>query len=129
MEKVPLLLVDDEAPLVALLRKFLERNGFAVDAEETGGDAIARVEAEPERYKCVVLDLGLPDMDGTEALPRILAASDSVKVLVSSGTPFSTEAVDEANRGRVGVMMKPYLPQELLSALAGLGVEPAKDEV
>jgi two-component system OmpR family response regulator len=124
MQKVPLLLVDDEAPLVALLRKFLERNGFAVESEETGGGGIARVEAEPELFRAVVLDLGLPDMDGAEALPMILAASESVRVLVSSGTPFSSEAVDEANRGRVGVMLKPYMPQELLSALAELGVAP-----
>lgn len=116
--KATLLLVEDEASLVGLLQRYLDRLGFAVSTAESGEAALAHVQASPPQI--VVLDLGLPDLPGAEVLERILSSSPSTRVLVSSGTPFSAEAVPEGDRSRVGFLQKPYMPQALLHSVQEL---------
>ena len=120
MHDASLLLVDDEKPLLALLRKYLERAGYSVEICETGKDAISLCAAQPSRFDVVVLDLKLPDMPGEQVLPQLLAVSPTVRVLISSGTPFSTDSVAPALRPRVASLLKPYLPKMLDEALAKL---------
>lgn len=120
MPDASLLLVDDEKPLLALLRRYLERCDYRVAICETGGEAIRMCTEEPRRFDVVVLDLKLPDMPGEEVLPQLLEASPSVRVLVSSGTPFNVEAVGEESRARVAALLKPYLPKMLDEALTEL---------
>lgn len=120
MATLSLLLVDDERPLLALLRKYLERAGFEVDAAETAQAALMKCRQEPCPFHLVVLDLKLPDMRGEELLPLLLDASPGLKVLVSSGTPFSNEAVAPEQRSRVGAILKPYMPAELIQVIQAL---------
>jgi DNA-binding NtrC family response regulator len=65
----------------------------------------------------VVLDLGLPDMRGEDVLFHVLDRDPACRVLVSSGTPFSLEQVPPAQRTRVAILQKPYLPKTLLQCL------------
>lgn len=124
MATLSLLLVDDEAPLLALLRRYLERAGYQVDTAETAQDALGKCRQAPCPFQIVVLDLNLPDMRGEELLPLLLDAASELRVLVSSGTPFSPEAVASHHRARVGAILKPYMPAELLQSL--LALEPAR---
>ena len=66
-----LLLIDDEAPLLELLKKYLERLGYEVDACLSAEDALERFEADPSRYALVLTDLTLPVMNGEEMVERI----------------------------------------------------------
>lgn len=120
MANQSLLLVDDEKPLLALLRKFLERAGYAVETAETAQDALLKCRLTPCPFQIVVLDLNLPDMPGAELLPLLLAQSPSLRVLVSSGMPFSNEILPEAERHRVASLLKPFMPNELIAELARL---------
>ncbi len=120
MGNLSLLLVDDEKPLLALLRKYLERNGYAVDVAETAQDALSKCRQSPCPFQIVVLDLKLPDMHGDQLLPLLLEASPSLKVLISSGTPFSNEVLPAAQRPRVSSILKPYMPAELQDAIQAL---------
>jgi len=115
-----ILLVDDEKPLLALLQRFLERAGYIVDTAETGTVAMEKCRISPCPYSVVVLDLKLPDMPGAELLPRLLEASPGLKVIVSSGTPFSPAALPAPLRPRVEALLKPFLPKELLEAVERL---------
>ncbi len=71
-------------------------------------------------YSVVVLDLKLPDISGVELLPRLLEAAPSLKVIVSSGTPFSPSSLPAPLRTRVEALLKPFLPKELLDAVQRL---------
>jgi two-component system response regulator AtoC len=115
-----ILLVDDEKPLLALLQRFLERAGYRVDVSETGFGALEKCRAAPCPYTVAVLDLKLPDISGADLLPLLLEAAPGLKVIVSSGTPYSPAALPEAQRARVEALLKPFLPKELLAAIERL---------
>ncbi len=120
MLNLSLLLVDDERPLLMLLRKYLERAGHSVDVSETAQDALMKCRQAPCPFQLVVLDLKLPDMTGDRLLPLLLEASPDLRVLISSGTPFSPESLPENYRHRVGSLLKPFMPKELLDAITAL---------
>lgn len=106
--------------MLALLQRFLERAGYPVDTCEQGLVALEKCRARPCPYSVVVLDLKLPDISGQELLPRLLEAAPHVHVIVSSGTPFSPASLPPALRPRVEALLKPFLPKELLDAIARL---------
>jgi DNA-binding response OmpR family regulator len=116
-----ILLVDDEKPLLELLRRFLERAGYEVDVSETGFGALEKCRSAPGRYSVAVLDLKLPDIGGAELLPELLETSPALKVLVASGTPYSPQRLPAALRPRVRALLKPFVPKELLEAIRLLG--------
>ncbi|MBI5282784.1 MAG: response regulator [Candidatus Solibacter usitatus] len=123
MANLSLLLVDDEKPLLALLRKYLERLGHSVDTAETGQEAIGKCRHSPCPFQIVVLDLKLPDMPGTDVLPVLLECAPDLRVIISSGTPFSAESLPPAERPRVASLLKPYMPKQLTGALDALSVQ------
>lgn len=120
MANLSLLLVDDERPLLGLLRRYLERQGYTVDVCETGQAAIEKCRQSPCPFQIVVLDLRLPDMTGEAVLDVLLREAPGVKVLISSGTPFSNEVVAAPLRHRVGSLLKPFVPKQLLEAIEAL---------
>src|SRR6266404_1428169 len=73
------LVVDDEVQIRRFLRAWIELDGFSVQDAETGGDALRWATLKPPDL--VILDLGLPDMDGAEVLDRLRTWS-SVPLIV-----------------------------------------------
>ena len=102
-----ILLVDDEAPLVELLKRYLERLGYEVDACLTPADALKTFEADPSRYSLVLTDLTLPGMSGDAMIARMRAIAPKLRVIVSSGYPY------EPKGKRTGFLQKPFLPKML----------------
>lgn len=120
MAKPAILLVDDEKPLLALLTKFMERSGYAVDVCETGRAALEKCRQTPCPFQVVVLDLRLPDMTGEEVLSALLQDVPGLCVLISSGTPWSPDALPPSSRARAGSLLKPYMPKQLLEAVQAM---------
>jgi len=120
MVNLSLLLVDDEKPLLALLQKYLQRAGHAVDVSETAQDALLKCRQTPCPFQLVVLDLKLPDLPGDQLLPLLLETAPELRVLISSGTPFSNENLPPDHRRRVGSLLKPFMPRELVEAIQAL---------
>ncbi len=102
-----ILLVDDEAPLVDLLTRYLERLGYQVEACLTPADALKLFEADPSRYSLVLTDLTLPGMSGDAMIARMRAIAPKLRVIVSSGYPY------EPKGKRMGFLQKPFLPNML----------------
>ena len=112
MRPALILLVDDEPAIQASMVPLLRSRGYAVSTAETGKGAIAAVEAE--RPDLVVLDLGLPDLDGTVVCQRIRERSD-VPIVVLSARLTERDKVTALDHGADDYVTKPFGPEELLA--------------
>ena len=109
-----LLLVDDEDALAQLLKKYLERLGYQVDACTHPRDALGLLDANPGRYALLVTDLTLPDMDGEQLLERSRERAPLLRAIISSGYPYQPRAPG------VEFLQKPFLPKMLGDAVERL---------
>jgi len=108
------LVVDDEPQILRALRINLSARGYDVATAVDGASALrAAAERQPE---VVVLDLGLPDMDGTEVLAGIRGWS-KVPVIVLSARTDSADKVDALDAGADDYVTKPFGMDELLARL------------
>jgi DNA-binding response OmpR family regulator len=111
------LVVDDEGDVRALVRDLLEDAGYAVDEARDGGEGLRRLYAE--RPDAVVLDLGMPSMDGWTALERIRELSD-VPVLMLTARGGDLERVRGLRAGADDYLVKPFFGEELLARIEAL---------
>jgi DNA-binding NtrC family response regulator len=111
MGAIRLLLVDDDAAVAELLKKYLERLGYEVDACTAPEDALTRFDAEPQRYSLVLTDLTLPGMNGEQLLDRMRQSNPKLRAIISSGYPYQPRA------RRVTFLQKPFLPKMLAEAV------------
>ncbi len=108
-----MLVVEDERHIADLLRLYLSREGFTVQVETDGPAALAAVRSV--RPVAVVLDIGLPTMDGTEVCRRMRTGGDWTPVL------FLTARDDEVDRllglelGADDYVTKPFSPREVVA--------------
>jgi two-component system, OmpR family, KDP operon response regulator KdpE len=109
-----ILLVDDEAAIQRAVGPLLRSRGFDVDIVGTGAEALKMfAEQTPD---LVVLDLGLPDLEGTEVCRRIRAAS-KVPIVVLSARGAETDKVNALDLGADDYVTKPFGPEELLARI------------
>ena len=108
------LVVDDDAALARALSINLRARGYDVDAARTGGDALRLAARHPPDV--VVLDLGLPDMDGTEVIAG-LAGWSTAPIVVLSARDASADKVAALDAGAVDFVVKPFGMDELLARL------------
>jgi two-component system KDP operon response regulator KdpE len=121
------LVVDDEPQLLRALRINLRARGYEVHVAATGADALKVAAAHPPDV--VVLDLGLPDMDGTEVVAGLRGWTD-IPILVLSGRTDSGDKVDALDAGADDYVTKPFGMDELLARLrAMLRRSGGKDEL
>lgn len=107
-----ILVVDDEAQIRRFLRISLGANGHSVAEAETGAEAVALVRADPPDL--VILDLGLPDMDGQEVVSAIREDS-AVPILVLSVRAGEGDKVEALDRGAEDYVAKPFGIAELMA--------------
>lgn len=112
---VRILIVDDEAPIRRFLRTSLEAHGYRVDETEDGEKAIAFVRRNP--VDAIVLDLGLPGMDGFEVIGHLRAVHAAVPVIVLSSRDDETGKVKALDLGADDYVTKPFGVDELLARI------------
>jgi two-component system OmpR family response regulator len=115
---VRVLVVEDEASLAKQLIAALHRAGYAVD--HAGDGERADLLGRDERYDAVVLDLGLPQVDGLTLLRRWRDAGESMPVLVLTARGSWHEKVLGIDSGADDYMAKPFRMEELLARLRAL---------
>ena len=103
------LVVEDERDIRELLRRYLERAGMAVLAAATGAEALDLLESD--RPDLVLLDLGLPDIDGTEVLAT---ARPDVPVVVLTARTDVADRIAGLRAGADDYVVKPFSPTEVV---------------
>lgn len=114
MTPAHLLLVDDEQQILRALRPALAAAGYEVASAETGGEALSYLAGEA--CDVVVLDLGLPDMDGKDVIARIREWSE-VPILVLSARDLEHEKIAALDQGADDFINKPFGVGELLARI------------
>jgi DNA-binding response OmpR family regulator len=107
-----ILVVDDEPKIVQLVRDYLERAGFRVLTALNGKSALAL--AHSERPDLIILDLGLPEMDGLD-VTRILRKDSNVPILMLTARSEETDKLVGLELGADDYITKPFSPKELVA--------------
>lgn len=112
------LIVEDDPDLQRQLKDVLEHAGYAVDVASDGEDGWFLGDTEP--YDAVVLDLGLPRLDGVSVLERWRAEKRDFPVLILTARDRWSEKVAGFDAGADDYLTKPFHPEELLARLRAL---------
>jgi len=113
-----LLLAEDSARLATWLTKALQQGGYAVDQTHDG--KVTDHLLSTQRYDAVVLDLGLPSMDGVTVLRRLRQRGDNVPVLILTARGDLGDRVGGLNEGADDYLAKPFDLSELEARLHAL---------
>jgi DNA-binding response OmpR family regulator len=117
MADLPLLLVEDDDGIARPLAAALAGDGHEVVRVATGREALARA---AEGVRAVVLDLGLPDIDGVEVCRRLRGLAPDVPVLILTARTSETDVVVGLDAGADDYVTKPFRLAELLARLRAL---------
>jgi len=115
VEKKNILLVDDDKSVLESLKDILQSEGFSVDVAETGREAIEKSEAWS--YNLALLDIKLPDMEGTKLLIKLHRDTPQMIKIMITGYPSLENAVEALNLGADAYIMKPVNPERLLKVV------------
>lgn len=117
MAKHLILVVDDDVPILRLVRAKLQADGYSVMTAGNGEDALAAL--EQDRPDLVVLDLMMPGMDGFETMRRIREDSNIPIILLTARTGAS-DKIQGLDLGADDYVTKPFNPDELSSRIAAV---------
>jgi len=117
-EQLSVLVVDDEPNIVDVVSMALRHNGFAVDATDTGSDALAL--ARQWRPHVMVLDVMLPDMNGFEVARRLSGEHLGVPILFLSARDATSDKVRGLTTGGDDYVTKPFSIEELVARLRNI---------
>jgi two-component system response regulator HydG len=107
-----ILIVDDDKSILRTFARILQKNGYEIDAVETGKEALEK--ADTKKYDLALLDIRLPDMDGTELLAKMKKQlQTSIKIMIT-GFPSLETGVKALDEGADAYLVKPVKPEELL---------------
>jgi two-component system, OmpR family, KDP operon response regulator KdpE len=107
-----ILIVDDELPILRAVTPLLRSRGYDVASVVNGANALTEFEADPPDL--LILDLGLPDIDGLEVCRRVRERS-TVPIIVLSARGSERDKVSALDLGADDYLTKPFGPEELLA--------------
>jgi DNA-binding response OmpR family regulator len=112
MSGAAILLVEDDDAIASGLVRILESQGFATDRLARGGPALGAV---GEQTRLVILDLGLPDVDGLDVCRRLRAAHPGLAILILTARDQELDVVAGLDAGADDYLVKPFRLAELLA--------------
>ena len=110
-----ILIVEDEARIGSFLSKGLNSNGYTTSTAESGRDALAM--AETGEFDLMILDVGLPDIDGFEVLRRLRSRDKSIPVIMLTARDGVADTVSGLEGGADDYVTKPFSFEELLARI------------
>jgi DNA-binding NtrC family response regulator len=109
--KPSILIIDDDIAILRTLGRVFQKNGYSVTVAEKGREAIEKI--NNNRYDVALIDLCLPDMEGTELFPLIQNTSPNTVKIMLTGKPFVQNSIEGAD----AFLGKPIKPDKLLSII------------
>jgi DNA-binding NtrC family response regulator len=107
-----ILVVDDDENIRTTIEAILKNEGYAVDVAANGREAIKK--SETAAYNVALIDIRLPDMEGTELLTSIRDTAPKVRKIIITGYPSMQNAIDAVNRQADAYLVKPVDLDKLL---------------
>ena len=118
MAEAAILVVDDDAPIRRMLDRTLSAEGYTVESAADGGEALAAVERSAPDL--IVLDVGLPGVDGLAVSKRLRAKGLAVPVLLLTARDAVADRVAGLDAGADDYLVKPFATEELLARVRAL---------
>jgi len=111
-----ILVVDDDLDFLEIIKRILENRGYEVENAPSAGEAITRTK---ERfYNAAILDISLPDANGTELLSALIDIHPDIIAIMLTGHSSVQNAMQSLNRGAFAYLEKPLDPDNLLSVIS-----------
>lgn len=110
-----ILVVDDEKPICALLKRLLSLHGHVVDVAADGAEAVDQL--QKRRYDLLMIDRSMPNMTGMEAV-QVLRTSprfDGLKILMATQDSLTADVDQAFEAGIDGYIVKPFVMEHILS--------------
>lgn len=114
-----LLVVDDEAKIRMMIRKYAEFEGFSVTEAEDGMQAVTICRKDPRRFDLIVMDVMMPELDGFSAVREIRKIS-SAPVLMLSARGEEYDRIHGFELGVDDYVVKPFSPKELMMRIQAI---------
>jgi DNA-binding response OmpR family regulator len=113
--KKTILVVDDDKSILRTFTRILQKSGYEIDTAETGKEAVEKTDGR--HYDLALVDIRLPDMDGTDLLAKLKKPLQNTVKIMITGFPSLETGVKALDEGADAYLVKPVKPQELLALL------------
>jgi DNA-binding NtrC family response regulator len=110
-----ILIVDDDRSILRVFTRVFERKGYAVTAVETGNDGLTQIKRV--HFDAALIDVRLPDMEGTSLLPTIKETSPKTVKIVFTGSPDLESLSNGSKKEMDAFLIKPVRPETILDIL------------
>jgi DNA-binding NtrC family response regulator len=114
-ENARILVVDDDENIRTVLVAILEDEGYIVESVGTAKEAMDRTRRR--FYNLALIDIRLPDMDGTELLAKIKDTTPRMRKIIITGYPTLQNAIEAVNRRADAYIMKPFDVEKVLQTI------------
>jgi CheY-like chemotaxis protein len=111
------MVVDDDAAVLMVTSRFLQRMGYEVIPAASGSEAIAALQEHGDAVKLVITDFAMPEMDGPTLAARLRAIKPGLRLIGVSGLNHEHRAAELVALGFCEVLTKPYEWDDLLQAV------------
>ncbi len=109
------LVVDDDENISKVLATILEDNGYTVETAGSGSEAIMKT--QQSYFNVMLVDIRLPDIEGTELLTRVRDTTPRIRKIIVTGYPTLQNAITAVNRGADAYVIKPFDVDRLLETI------------
>lgn len=113
--KKKVLVVDDDESILRVFTRLLNKKGYIVDTAATAKEALEKTELS--RYDVMLLDIGLPDAEGTDLLQKLPEKSSEMIKIIITGHSDAEHGIKAADYGADDYLVKPVKPEELLTTI------------
>ncbi|MBS7249935.1 MAG: response regulator [Candidatus Freyarchaeota archaeon] len=117
-ESARILIVDDDESIRKVLTAILQEEGYIVDTARSGKEAIEKT--ENNFYNLALVDIRLPDIEGTKLLSMMKETVPKMAKIIITGYPSMQNAIEAVNRNADRYLLKPLNMEELLKAVREL---------
>lgn len=113
--KKRIIVIDDDKSILRTFTRILQKSGYEIEVAETGKEALEKSKSKP--YDLALIDIRLPDMDGTDLLMKMQQTNRNAIKIMITGFPSLETGVKALDEGADAFLVKPVKPEELLALI------------